>query len=104
MLELTDANFETYLNSNEPILVDFWAPWCPPCKVLMPTLEKLANTYAGKIKFGKVNVDDNSKLSLEYSIKTIPTVMIFQNGELMHRFSGVKSEQEISNLINSVIE
>ena len=74
--EFTDQNFETeVLNSQQPVLVDFWAEWCPPCRALTPTIEKLANDYAGKVKVGKVDTDSNRDISIKYNISSIPTVL-----------------------------
>src|SRR5690348_8559212 len=103
MLELTDASFYDCLANSKLLLVDFWASWCPPCKVLMPILEELSSEYSGRIKMAKINVDENPKLSIDYGVKTIPTVIIFQDGKLVHRFSGVKTKKEISDMISSCL-
>lgn len=89
-LEFTDSNFETeVLQSDVPVLVDFWAPWCGPCKLLTPTIEELANDFAGKVKVGKVNTDENPQTSMSHQISAIPTVVLFKNGQPVERFVGV---------------
>ena len=80
--EFTDSNFENeVLNSAQPVLVDFWAEWCMPCRMLTPTIEKLARDYAGKVKIGKLDTDANRDVAVKYSINAIPTVILFKNGQ-----------------------
>lgn len=80
---LNSANFEAeVIKSNIPVLVDFWAPWCGPCRMIGPSVAQLAEKYAGKVKVGKVNVDENSDLAASYGISSIPSLLIFQNGEV----------------------
>src|SRR5205823_13548041 len=87
--ELTDTNFEAeVIKSSTPVLVDFWAEWCGPCKMLTPTIEKLANDYAGKVKVGKVDTDSNRDVSMKYGISAIPTVILFKNGQVAKKFIG----------------
>jgi len=85
-LEITDANFEELvLKSDKPVLVDFWAEWCGPCRMVGPVVEELSTEYAGKAVIGKVNVDHNSNISAKYGIRNIPTLLFFKNGEVVEK-------------------
>ncbi len=98
----TDANFDAeVLKSKTPVLVDFWAEWCGPCRMLGPTIEELAKEYAGKVKVGKVNVDENPGIASKYSIRSIPTVMIFKNGTILDQMVGVQPKEAIKKKIES---
>ncbi|MGV7220769.1 MAG: thioredoxin TrxA [Nitrospinales bacterium] len=100
VVTMSDGAFdEEVLKSEKPALVDFWAEWCQPCKVLAPTIEELANEFAGKIVVGKLNVDDNPETATKYGIRGIPTLLLFKNGEVAQQMVGVKSKADIKKLI-----
>ena len=95
-LELSSESFEKeVLNSNEPVLVDFYADWCGPCKMMAPIVEELAKDLQGKAKVGKINVDENQDLAMEYEVMSIPTLIIFKDGKELKRFVGVRSKSEL---------
>ena len=89
-LEITDASFEeVVLNSSQPVLVDFWAEWCGPCRMVGPIIDELSNEYEGKAVVGKVDVDNNQEFAAKFGVRNIPTVLLFKNGELVDRKVGV---------------
>ena len=95
VVEFTDQNFEQeVLGSSTPVLVDFWAEWCMPCRMLAPTIEKIAKDYAGKVKVGKLDTDANRDVAAKYSISAIPTGILFKNGEVAQKFVGLRKETE----------
>ncbi len=97
--EFTDDNFEAeVLKSDKPVLVDFWAVWCAPCRMVAPVVEEIADTYGGKIKVGKVNVDENSKTPNEYGIRSIPTIMLFKDGKVAEQVIGA-NPAEIKRIV-----
>ena len=97
---ITEENFETEgLNSDQPGLVDCWAQWCGPCRMLGPIIEEIANDYEGKVKVGKVNVDEQPNLASKYGIASIPTVIVFKNGKPEKTLVGLRSKNEIENMI-----
>lgn len=102
---ITDAEFEEeVVNSSIPVLVDFWAEWCGPCKQIAPALEELAKEMDGKIKIVKINVDENTKVPTEYRIQAIPTLMLFKNGEMVDRQMGALPKSKIESWVKSSIE
>ena len=95
VLEFTDDSFdEDVVQSDLPVLVDFWAEWCQPCHMLAPTIEELAGDYKGKVKVGKVNTDENREVSVKYGISAIPTIILFQDGEVIKKFVGLTSKDQ----------
>ncbi len=93
----TDDNFESeVVSSDVPVLVDFWAEWCQPCKMLAPTIDEIADDFAGKAKVGKVDIDDNRGVSAKYGIRAIPTVLLFKGGEPVKQFVGLTQKAEIA--------
>ena len=101
---LTDETFEEeVLQSNIPILVDYWAPWCEPCKMIAPILDSLSAEYAGKLKISKLNIDDNQKTPQKYSVRGIPTLMIFKNGNVEATKVGALSKSQLTAFIDSIL-
>ena len=99
---LTNKNFEAeVLKSEIPVLVDFFATWCGPCKMLAPVIEELAEKYEGKVKIGKVNVDEENELAMQYGILSIPTLVLFKQGKVVNTKIGLCSKSEIESMINS---
>ena len=102
VVEFTDQNFDQeVLKSSTPVLVDFWAEWCMPCRMLAPTIEKIAKDYAGKVKVGKLDTDANRDVAAKYSISAIPTVILFKNGEVAQKFVGLRKEQEFKAALDA---
>jgi thioredoxin 1 len=100
--EFDDNNFDAeVLNSDTPVLVDFWAPWCGPCRQIAPVIEQLAGENSGSIKIGKLNVDNAPQAAQSYGVSSIPTLMIFKNGEVVDRFVGVQPKSRLQEAINS---
>jgi thioredoxin 1 len=102
--EITDQNFaQEVAQSDVPVLVDFWAEWCMPCRMLAPTIDKLATEYAGRVKVGKLDTDANRDVSMKFGISAIPTVILFKNGEVFQKFVGLKSEKDFKAALDSAI-
>ena len=103
VLELTDTNFETeVVSSEQPVLVDFWAEWCMPCRMLTPIIDDLSQDFEGKVKVGKVDTDANRDLAVKYQINAIPTVMLFQGGEVVKKWQGVQKKADFVAEIEKV--
>jgi thioredoxin 1 len=102
--EFTTANFQNeVLSSDQPVLVDFWAEWCQPCRMLTPTINKLADGFAGKAKVGKVNTDDNRDIAVKYGINAIPTVILFHKGQVVQKFTGLQQEAVYAGALNGLM-
>jgi thioredoxin 1 len=102
--EFTESNFEQeVLSASEPVLVDFWAEWCMPCKALGPTIDELATEYAGKVKVGKVNTDENQSLSARFGISAIPTVILFHNGQIKQKFVGLRGKKDLKMSLDQAL-
>jgi thioredoxin len=100
--EFTDENFDAeVLKSDQLVLVDFWAEWCPPCRALTPTIEKLADAFQGKVKIGKVNTDSSREIVMKYRIGSIPTVMLFKGGDVVQTLPGLRKEDVYRDALNS---
>jgi len=96
VVEFTDSNFETeVLKSSAPVLVDFWAPWCGPCRMIAPLVEEMAGKYAGTVKIGKVNIDEQQGLASEYGIRAIPTLLLFDKGQVADQIVGLRSKRDL---------
>ena len=101
--EITDANFQELLAEGKPLVVDFWAPWCGPCKMISPIFDELAEEYEGRIIAGKVNVDDNVETCAAYGIMHIPTILFFKGGELVHRQVGAIRKPDLQKLFEDLL-
>ncbi|QQS36875.1 MAG: thioredoxin [Ignavibacteriales bacterium] len=101
---ITDDNFESeVLNSSEPVLIDFWATWCGPCKMIAPIVEELAGEYQGKAKIGKLDVDENQQTSIKYGVRSIPTILIFKDGKLKDTIIGAVPKPQIVSKLNAAL-
>lgn len=104
VLTFTDANFKTdVLESTEPVLVDFWAAWCGPCRMIAPVIDEIADEYAGKLKVGKVNVDENRQVAMNYGVMSIPTLIVFKNGQAAERIVGYQNKQQLAAVLGKYV-
>lgn len=104
VLQLTEQNFQTeVLQADCPVLVDYWAEWCAPCRAIAPMLEELAKEYAGRIKVGKLNVDENPDTPMRYGVRSIPTLMLFKDGEIQALKIGAESKSELAQMLDNNI-
>ncbi len=103
-LEITDSNFEeTVLKSDKPVMVDFWAAWCGPCRMVGPIIDELSDEYEGKAVVGKVDIDSNQQYAAQFGVRNIPTVLVFKNGELVDRKVGVSSKNDYAQALDNLI-
>jgi thioredoxin 1 len=103
VIELDESNFDRELTQDDkPLIVDFWAEWCGPCKMIAPLLDEIAREKAGSVKVAKVNVDENQSLSLKYNIRAIPALLLFKNGQLRDQVTGVTSKKDLLNRVEGL--
>ena len=102
-IELTDANFDEYINSGKPVLIDFWAEWCGPCRMVGPVVEELAKEYEGKAVIGKLDVDNNPGVTAKFGIRNIPTILFFKNGNLADKQVGVAPKATLKQKLDALI-
>ena len=102
-LEITDNNFKEILAEGSPVVIDFWAPWCGPCRMIAPVIDELAGDFEGKANICKVNIDEEQDLAVKYGIRSIPTIIFMKNGEVVDQLIGATSKQALTDKINSLL-
>ena len=103
--EFTDQSFDTdVVQADLPVLIDFWAVWCGPCKAIAPTIEEIAGDYAGKVKVGKLNVDQNQNTAMQYGVRSIPTLLIMKSGEVVSQIVGAVPKENITKALDEILE
>ena len=104
IIELSDSTFESeVVNSDVPVLVDFWAPWCGPCRAIAPIVEEISSSYEGKIKVGRMNVDENQSTTMKFGIRSIPTIIMFKGGEAVDQIIGAVPKGEIERVVDKYL-
>ncbi len=104
VIHVSDSDFDTQVVNNDlPCLVDFWAPWCGPCKAIGPVIDQLADEFAGKVQIAKMNVDDNPATPGKFGIRAIPTLILFKNGEILDQITGAVGKTQLNDLINKAV-
>jgi len=103
-LVITDSNFDELLQSNKPLVVDFWAEWCGPCKMIGPLVEELAHEYEGRVTIGKMDVDDNNEITSRYGIRNIPTLLFFKNGQLVDKQIGAAQKSALAQKVDALLQ
>nr|WP_320115173.1 thioredoxin TrxA [uncultured Desulfuromonas sp.] len=104
VVQFTDDNFDAeVLKADQPVLVDFWATWCAPCKAISPVIDELANQFSGRVKIGKVNVDENPNTPGQYGVRGIPTLVLFKNGEVVDQLVGAIPKNQLEEFINKAL-
>jgi|WetSurMetagenome_2_1015567.scaffolds.fasta_scaffold1132713_2 thioredoxin 1 len=101
---ITDSSFDELLNAGQPLVVDFWAEWCGPCKMIAPVVEELADEYSGKVNIGKMDVDENNEISSRYGIRNIPTILFFKNGQLIDKQVGATQKSALAQKIEALLK
>ena len=105
IVQVVDSAFdEEVMESEVPVLVDFWAPWCGPCRALSPVIEEISNDYEGSVKVGKVNVDENPQTTMKFRIRSIPTLIVFKNGEVAEQIVGAVPKSEIEKILDKTLD
>lgn len=103
-LEFTDSNIKEVIESGKPVVVDLWAEWCGPCRMIGPLIEELAEEYAGRVEIGKLNVDENSDTPNEYGVRNIPTVLFFKDGEMVDKVVGAVSKSKLQEKVEFILK